>query len=38
MQILTNLKKVFEGGCKVCVPLCDIEDENDDQAQDDKKE
>jgi hypothetical protein len=36
MQILTNLKKVFETGCKVCVPLCDVE--NDDQAQSDKKE
>ncbi len=38
MQILTSLKKVFEAGCKTCVPLCDIENENDDQAQVDKKE
>jgi hypothetical protein len=38
MQILTSLKKVFEAGCKTCVPLCDVENENDDQAQVDKKE
>jgi hypothetical protein len=36
MQILKQIKKVFEGGCKVCVPYCD--NENDDQAQSDKKE